>query len=48
MALREETQVLAGDMALLLLRLYILSILPVTLWITYFISLSGLSTLVMA
>lgn len=48
MQLREETEAMAADMALLLLRLYTLSVLPVTLWVTYFVALSGLgSTLLM-
>jgi len=46
--LREETQPLAAGMALLLLRLYMLAIVPLTLWITIFMSISGLGTVLAA
>lgn len=40
--LREETQPLASQMAVLLLRLYVLAVVPVTLWISLFMSVSGI------
>jgi len=41
--LREETQELAGDLALLLLRQYLLAIVPLALWVVLFMSLCGLA-----
>jgi hypothetical protein len=38
MQLRPATQPLAPRMAALLLRLYVLAIVPVTLWVTVFVS----------
>ena len=41
--LREETQPLASGLALLLLRSYLFSIIPIALWITLFMKVSKLA-----
>lgn len=39
--LQKKTQFLAPKLAKLLLQLYVLSVIPVTIWITFFVSSLG-------